>query len=57
MPKASEAYPEKNKRLTVGEQVLITGFKVAATGMVVLGLAVHEVREKLQDKGILKTKS
>lgn len=54
MPKASEAKARKNNRLTLGDKALITGVKVAATGMVVLGLTVQGVREKLEDKGILK---
>ena len=54
MPKASEAQARKNDRLTWGDRVFITGVTVAATAVVVLGLTVQEVREKLEEKGILK---
>ena len=54
MSKGRKANPEKNERLTVSDQVFISGLKVAATGMIVLGLTVQGVREKLEDKGILK---
>jgi len=54
MPKSNEATARKNERLTLGDKAFITGVKVAATGMVVLGLTVQGVREKLEKKGILK---